>query len=421
MGSAVSRAGAVPGEESRALAASRRLAARGHPWPRFLPGHPDRALAASRRLAARGHPWPRFLPGHPDRALAAWRRLAARGHPWPRFLPGHPDRALAAWRRLAARGHPWPRFLPGHPDRALAAWRRLAARGHPWPRFLPGHPDRALAAWRRLAARGHPWPRFLPGHPDRALAAWRRLAHGDALRLNLRPLAHALQAIDYDGFARCESRLHHPQAVDDRTELHRPVLGLVARAYDQYVAHGLIGADRAVVDEDRLVLMRTEQPQARKQPRREQPITIVEQRAAADGAGGGIQGVVHEHHHALVRIAALVGEPHLHRVAAAMCPIARELGVLEIHLLIPVKAHVDRIERHQRREERLSIGHEIAAGDERAADAPGDGRGQAREVEIQRRGIERGLGSFHVRLPLLEPGGAGVELRLRDSMLREEL
>ena len=166
--------------------------------------------------------------------------------------------------------------------------------------------------------------------------------------------------------------------------------------------------------------MRPEQPQARKQPRREQPITVVEQRAAADGAGGGIQGVVHEDHHALVRIAALVGEPHLHRVAGALCPIARKLGVLEIDLLIPVKAHVDRIERHQRREERLSIGHEIAAGDERAADAPGDWRGHAREVEIQRCGIERGLRGFHVRLPLLEPGSAGVELLLRDGMLSEE-
>src|SRR2546429_3997580 len=148
----------------------------------------------------------------------------------------------------------------------------------------------------------------VPGEKSHALAG-PPLPHGDALRLNLRPRAHALQAIDYDGLARRESRLHHPQAVDDGTQLHWPVLGLVVRAYDQDVAHGLIGTDRAVVDEDRLVLMRPEQPQARKQPRREQPITVVEQRAAADGAGGGIQGVVPEDHHALVRIAALVGEP----------------------------------------------------------------------------------------------------------------
>src|SRR5256886_14911335 len=167
-----------------------------------------------------------------------------------------------------------------------------------------------------------------PGEESHALAAARWLAHGDALRLNLRPRAHALQAIDYDRLARRESRLHHPQAVDDGTQLHWPVLGLVVRAYDQDVAHGLIGTDRAVVDEDRLVLMRPEQPQARKQPRREQPITVVEQRAAADGAGGGIQGVVHEDHHALVRIAALVGEPHLHGGAAALRSLARELGVL---------------------------------------------------------------------------------------------
>src|SRR5256714_1545283 len=192
--------------------------------------------------------------------------------------------------------------VPGEESRALPAWRRLAGRAPDAAHSMLRVRSRVVILTTRARHASRPWTRFLPGHPDRALAACRRLAHGDALRLNLRPRAHALQAIDYDGFARCESRLHHPQAVDDRTELHRPVLGLVARAYDQYVAHGLIGADRAVVDEDRLVLMRTEQPQARKQPRREQPITIVEQRAAADGAGGGIQGAVHAHPHAPVRV-----------------------------------------------------------------------------------------------------------------------
>ena len=167
--------------------------------------------------------------------------------------------------------------------------------------------------------------------------------------------------------------------------------------------------------------MRPEQPQARKQPRREQPITVVEQRAAADGAGGGIQGVVHEDHHALVRIAALVGEPHLHWVAAVMRPVARELGVFEIHLLISVEAHVDRIERHQRREERLSIGHEIAAGNERAADAPGDGRGDSRELEVEGSGVECRLRRLDVRLGLLAPRRARVELLPGDGMLADEL
>src|SRR5438105_12061705 len=60
-----------------------------------------------------------------------------------------------------------------------------------------------------------------PGEESHALAAARWLAHGDALRLNLRPRAHALQAIDYDRLARRESRLHHPQAVDDGTRVGR--------------------------------------------------------------------------------------------------------------------------------------------------------------------------------------------------------
>src|SRR5207248_1746458 len=134
-------------------------------------------------------------------------------------VPGEESRALAAWRRLAARVPDAAHSMLRVRSRVVILTTRARHASRPWTRFLPGHP----------------WPRFLPGHPDRALAACRRLAHGDALRLNLRPRAHALQAIDYDGFARCESRLHHPQAVDDRTELHRPVLGLVARAYDQYV------------------------------------------------------------------------------------------------------------------------------------------------------------------------------------------
>src|SRR5438477_11509839 len=95
----------------------------------------------------------------------------------------------------------------------------------------------------------------VPGEESHALAG-PPLTHGDALRLNLRPRAHALQAIDYDGLAGGESRLHHPQAVDDGTQLHGPVLGPVARAHDQDVRHGLIGADPVAAAADRLVLRR---------------------------------------------------------------------------------------------------------------------------------------------------------------------
>src|SRR2546430_11145652 len=46
--------------------------------------------------------------------------------------------------------------------------------------------------------------------------------------------------------------------------------------------------------------------------------------------------------------------------------IARQLGVLEVLLLIAVEAHVDRIERHQSRERGLPVGDEVAAGDRKS-------------------------------------------------------
>src|ERR1700739_69830 len=72
------------------------------------------------------------------------------------------------------------------------------------------------------------------------------------------------------------------------TLLPRPMRDLVARAHDEHVSHGLVSANRAVVDEDRLVLMRPQEPQAREQPWREEAIAIVDQRAAAGGFRGGV-------------------------------------------------------------------------------------------------------------------------------------
>ncbi len=206
--------------------------------------------------------------------------------------------------------------------------------------------------------------------------------------------------------------------------MHRPVLDLVAGAHYQHVAHGLIGADRAVVDEDGFVLSGTHQFYAGKKARGEGPIVVVEQRAAADGARGRIERVVDEHYDPRVRIAVLVGEPHQHGVArvagAGACRVARKLGVLQILLFIAIEAHVDRIERDQSRERRLPVGDEVAAGDQSPADAPGDGRRHAREGDVEGGGIERRLRGFHVGLRLLAPGRARVVFLLRDSMLGEE-
>ena len=67
--------------------------------------------------------------------------------------------------------------------------------------------------------------------------------------------------------------------------------------------------------EHRVVLPGAHELHAREQARRELPLVVVEQRAAADGAGGRVECVVHEDHDALVRIAVFIGQTDEHRVA----------------------------------------------------------------------------------------------------------
>ncbi len=84
----------------------------------------------------------------------------------------------------------------------------------------------------------------------------RRLhAHRNLLRGDGDARTHALQAVHDDQLARLQAVTHDAQAiVDDGAELHRAVLDLVVRADGEHVAHVLVRADRAVVDQHRLVL-----------------------------------------------------------------------------------------------------------------------------------------------------------------------
>src|SRR5690348_9011625 len=107
---------------------------------------------------------------------------------------------------------------------------------------------------------------------ERRVLARAPLAHGYTLRLHLGTGAHPLQAVHHDGLAGREARLHHPQAVDHWSQLHRPVLDLVVLADDENVAHRLIGPDGAVVHQHRVVLRAAEQADAGEQPRRELPL-----------------------------------------------------------------------------------------------------------------------------------------------------
>ena len=84
-----------------------------------------------------------------------------------------------------------------------------------------------------------------------------------------------------------------------------------------------IGADRALVDQDRLARLAADELDACEQARREAAVLVVEHRAAADRAALRIDLVVDEVEAARVRIALLVDQAHEHRVLAAVGAVAR--------------------------------------------------------------------------------------------------
>src|SRR6185436_6525509 len=98
-----------------------------------------------------------------------------------------------------------------------------------------------------------PCVRLLRVEREHALAGFAR-AHGDALRGDLDTGTHALQAVHDDVLAGLHAITDDAQTIDERPELHGAVLHLVVRADGEDVAHVLIRADRAVVDEDGVVL-----------------------------------------------------------------------------------------------------------------------------------------------------------------------
>ena len=75
----------------------------------------------------------------------------------------------------------------------------------------------------------------------------------------------------------------------------------------------LIGSNRAVRHQQRIVLA-AEQPKPAEKSRRQEAILVVEDRAAANGAGLGIEHVVDKIHSAVMLVIGLVGEPHRDRI-----------------------------------------------------------------------------------------------------------
>ena len=98
-----------------------------------------------------------------------------------------------------------------------------------------------------------------------------------------------------------------------------------------------------------------------------------------------------------------------------------ERAVAQEALLVDVEDGVDRIERHDGRHQRRFAGtarHEIALGGDGAADAPGDRRGDAGELEIQLGGAQRRGDRVDLRRRLGGERGAAVVLLPRHRVLR---
>ena len=87
------------------------------------------------------------------------------------------------------------------------------------------------------------------------------------LRRDLHARAHALQSADHDDVARLQTLAHDAQSVDAAPELDGPVFELVVGAEHEHELLALIGADRAILDQDGIVLAAAEQLHAREQSR----------------------------------------------------------------------------------------------------------------------------------------------------------
>src|SRR5207342_3268394 len=91
------------------------------------------------------------------------------------------------------------------------------------------------------------------------VAAAARFTHGDELRRHRHAGAHLLQAFHHDDVVHLQAFTHHAQAIDERPELYGRVFDLVVRTDAQHELHALIGADRAVIDEQGVILAASDQ------------------------------------------------------------------------------------------------------------------------------------------------------------------
>ena len=146
-----------------------------------------------------------------------------------------------------------------------------------------------------------------------------------------------------------------------------------------------------------------EQPQPPEEARGEKAVLIVEDGAAADGAGLGIDRVIDEIHSPHMREFRLVGEADGHgirRVARrGPRPGGGETEIMQKVRFAAVEHEMDGIDRHDDAQERragLAARNEVAGIDALVGNAAGNGRAD--------------LGPFEIELRLFQSGVGGVEL-----------
>ena len=189
----------------------------------------------------------------------------------------------------------------------------------------------------------------------------------------------------------------------------------------------LVGADGALVDDQRRLAPGLAHAQAHELAGHQRAVLVVEDRPDADGAGRGIDAVVDEVEMAGDRRGLVRRGGHLHRDAPEVARLAglgrQRRQRLEQRALIGVEAGIDRIDRDQRRQQRCigAGGDEIADGDLQPADATADRGADLGVVEVEPCRLQSGASGALVGLRLAQGVEPGVEVALRDVLRRHQL
>ena len=223
--------------------------------------------------------------------------------------------------------------------------------------------------------------------------------------------------------------LDDAQTVDHLARRHVFLAHDIVLVDDQHVFARLLGTDRGLGNQQRIVGRRARHADTPEHAGREHAVGVGEHAATADRARRAIDDVVDEVHLALVHEIGLVDQLHRDDDAALatgdFLSGLRQPLVADIRRFVEGELEPDRIDRHDGGEQRGiaagAAGHEIARRDAPVADAAGDRRAQFGEFEVERglanRRLLRGDRGFGDALGL----GALVEGLLGDGLVAHEL